>query len=279
MLVSRFRGVVAGAAVLALGWNSLSASAAIVDLTVTIENLAPANSVSFAPTRVGFHNGTFDPFNNGEAAGAAIISIAEGGTGSDWFPALAAADPNSLGGTVANGGPAIPAGNPSGPGNTATATFRIDTNSQGFFTFANMVVPSNDLFLGNDSPLQLFDSNGNLQITSISQFGRDIWDANSEVAIAANGAFLVGGTNANRVEEGGLVAFDFSELSTYNGLETAAGYFFDSSTITADSELFRITLSSVTAVPEPSSYLACSLIVGAIGVRRWRKRKASVEAC
>lgn len=279
MLISRFRGIAAGAAVLALGWHSSTASAAIVDLTVTIQNLAPTNSVSFAPTRVGFHNGSFDPFNIGQTAGPAIVSIAEGGSGNDWFPALAAADPNSVGGTVANGGPAIPAGNPSGPGSTATATFRIDTSTQGFFTFANMVVPSNDLFLGNDTPLQLFDSNGNLQVSSISQFGSSIWDANSEVAIAANGAFLVGGTNDNRVEEGGLVAFDFSELSVYDGLQTAGGYTFDSSSITANTELFRITLSSVTAVPEPSSYLACSLIVGAAGVRRWRKRKAVAKAC
>ncbi len=279
MLISRIRCAVAGVALMVFGLNSSPTTAAIVDLTITIENLAPTNSVSFAPTRIGLHNGSFDPFNINQSAGAAIVSIAEGGSGSDWFPALSAADPNSVSGTIANGGPAIPAGNPSGPGNTATATFRIDTGTQGFFSFANMVVPSNDLFLGNDTPLQLFDSNGNLQVLTISQFGRDIWDANSEVAIPENGAFLVGSVNGQRVAENGLVAFDFSELSAYDGLTTAAGYEFDSSSITANTELFRITLSSVSAVPEPSSFFACSLVIGAIIVRRFSKRKPSAEAC
>ncbi len=269
--VARWIGAVAGLAFVAFG---SSGSAAIVNLTITIENLAPTNSVSFAPTRVGFHNGTFDPFMIGATAQAAIVSIAEGGGGDAWFPALAAADPNSVSGSVvANGGPAVPAGNAGGLSNTASKTFRIDTNSQGFFSFANMVVPSNDLFLGNDSPLGLFDSNGNLLITSILQTGANIWDANSEVAIAANAAFLQVGTNSLRVEEGGVVAFDFDELSTYDGLTTASGYVFDSSSIRADTELFRITLSA-TAVPEPSTVVATSLMVGAFGWRRWRKRQA-----
>ena len=57
-----------------------AAHARLVDVTVTVENLSPANSVSFAPLRFGFHNGTFDAFNNGTAATAPIISVAEGGS-------------------------------------------------------------------------------------------------------------------------------------------------------------------------------------------------------
>ncbi len=52
-----------------------------VSVTVTIRNLAQANSISFAPLRLGFHNGTFDAFNNGQVATAPIISVAEGGSG------------------------------------------------------------------------------------------------------------------------------------------------------------------------------------------------------
>ena len=65
----------------AIGWSS-HAQAAIVNVTVTFQNLAATNSVSFAPLRVGFHNGTFDSFNIGTTATAPIISIAEGGSGS-----------------------------------------------------------------------------------------------------------------------------------------------------------------------------------------------------
>ncbi|TWU59318.1 Spondin [Rubripirellula tenax] len=277
MLVSRFSGLMAGLTLLCVPAIPSTANAAIVDLTVTIENLAPTNSVSFAPTRVAFHNGSFDPFNNGETAGEAIKSIAEGGSGNAWFPAVTAADPNAATGTIAAGGPAVPSGNAGGLSNTATATFRIDTNSQGFFTFANMVVPSNDLFLGNDSPLGLFDSNGALTTTSILQTGSSIWDANSEVAIAGNAAFLQGSMNDLRVEEGGVVAFDFAELATYNGLTTAAGYVFDSSSITAGTEIFRVSFSSVTAVPEPSSVLAGVVCCVGLGVRSYRKRRQTAK--
>ena len=74
------------------------AGAATVRVTVTVRNLAPANSISFAPLRVGFNKGTFDAFDEGGTPTAPIISIAEGGSGSDWFPAFAAADPTATAG-------------------------------------------------------------------------------------------------------------------------------------------------------------------------------------
>ncbi len=250
------------------------ATAAIVDVTVMIENLSPTNSISFAPTRLGFHNGTFDAFNNGEAAGAAIVSIAEGGSGSDWFPAFAAADPTAVLGSVVNGGPAVPGGN-AGVANpfssTASATFRVDTSVNRFFTFANMVVPSNDLFLGNDNAIELFDASGNLLVTSINQTVSDIWDANSEVADPANAAFVVGGVNGNRTPENGLVAFDASELAAFNGLTTGAGYIFTNAGLTGGTDIFRITFSS-TAVPEPGTVAFLSVALAGFGLRQRRKK-------
>lgn len=80
-----------------------TADAKTVKVKVTVENLAPANSISFAPLRFGFHNGTFDSFDNGVVATAPIISVAEGGSGSDWFPAFAAAEPNAVLGSTMGG--------------------------------------------------------------------------------------------------------------------------------------------------------------------------------
>ena len=145
--------------------------AQIVQLRVTAENLAAANSIAFAPLRVGFNNGTFDSFNNGQTATAPIISIAEGGSGSDWFPAFQASQPTATLGTVAPN----PAG-PLLPGASASSVFTIDTSINRFFTFGSMVVPSNDHFIGNDSPTRymLFDATGQLNIASIPQNGGEI---------------------------------------------------------------------------------------------------------
>lgn len=118
-----------------------------VELRVTVRNLAPANSVAFAPLRVGFNNGSYDSFNAGMTAGPAIVSIAEGGSGSAWFPAFGAADPTAALGTVVP----MPPG-PLLPGASASATFTVDPALNRFFTFGAMVVPSNDYFIGNDSP-------------------------------------------------------------------------------------------------------------------------------
>lgn len=246
----------------ALSMISGLAAANPVKLRVTATNLAPQNSVTFAPLHVGFHNGSFDAFNNGQAATAPIISIAEGGSGSDWFPAFAAADPTATLGTVISN----PAG-PLLPGQSASVVFNVDPAINRFFTFASMVVPSNDHFIGNDSPTQymLFDANGNLNISSISQFGSSIWDAGSEVTDPANAAFLMGGNNDLRTEENGVVSFNFSELDAYNGLTTAAGYIFDRQFAGSD-EIYRITFE---IVPAPGT--AAALGLGSIALLRRRR--------
>ncbi|WP_210417856.1 spondin domain-containing protein [Bythopirellula goksoeyrii] len=239
------------------------AVAEIVQLRVTAENLAPTNSVSFAPLRIGFHNGTFDSFDSGSPAfllgfpsiaDAPIVTVAEGGSGSNWFPAFAAADPNATLGSIAPGGPFL-------PGASSSETFTIDTDVNPYFTFASMVVPSNDFFIGNDSPTayQLFDGNGNLQINTINQAARQIWDAGSELDIAENAAFLQIGNNDQRVDQNGTVDFSFETLGTvFNGLTTAPGYVFDSQ-LSADTPVFRISFE---VVPEPASLL----LLGGVGL-------------
>jgi hypothetical protein len=206
-----------------------SSFAVPITVTVTIQNLSPANSTSFAPLRLGFHNGTFDAFNAGSMQSALdpITTIAEGGSGATWFPAFRAAEPNAVLGSV--GGALL-------PGQTASNTFLVDPTVNPFFTFGTMVIPSNDLFLGNDNPIRLFDTSGNLLVGQIDQFGRSIWDNGSELPIPENAAFLVGSDNDARVPQNGVVSFSLAELPAYNGLTTAAGYTF-----------------TTAAVPEPAS--------------------------
>jgi len=128
-----------------------SAHAALVDVTVTVQNLAPTNSIGFAPLHIGFNNGSFDAFNLGGVATAPIISVAEGGVVGAWQAAFATADPGATRGTV---------GGLLQPGGSSRLTFLVDTALNPFSTFASMAVPSNDLFIGNGSPTEyrLFDS-------------------------------------------------------------------------------------------------------------------------
>lgn len=237
------------------------AQAAVVDVTVTVENLAPTNSISFAPLHVGFNNGSFDAFNLGGVANPAIVSVAEGGAGDVWQAAFAAADPTATRGTV--GGLLL-------PGASSSLSLQVDTSINAFFTFAAMVVPSNDFFIGNDSPTEyrLFNADGSLNLSSITVGASEIWDAGSELFDPAAAAFV--GNNDLRRDQQSVVAFNFAELAAFNGLGTGAGYTFQSN-LSADSGVYRISFE-VSPVPEPGSYAL--MAAGLLGIGLLKRRRS-----
>lgn len=237
-----------------------AAHAAQIKLTITAENLAPTDSISFAPLHFGIHKGSFDAFNIGEVATAPIISVAEGGGGGAWQEAFALADASATRGTI---------GMPLFPGMTRSLTVMVDSAINTFFTFASMVIPSNDFFIGNDSAtgFSLLNPDGSLKITSILQKAGQIWDAGSEAFDPAAAAFV--GDNDLRTPQNDVVAFNFSELAGFDGLTTAAGYTFNSA-LNADTDVYRISFSSA-PIPEPETYalvLPGLVLLGAITRRR-----------
>lgn len=250
---------ISGMALAAMTTLASAGSASPIELRVTVTNNSPSNSLSFAPFRLAFNSGIYDAFNNGQVATSPIVSIAEGGSGSAWFPAFSMADPTATLGTV-GGGPLL-------PGATASSTFMVDPAVNQYFTFGAMVIPSNDYFLGNDSPTQfrLFNNAGNLLINEIGQFGRDIWDAGSETDGIFGAAFLPGSTNDDRIPQNGVVNFDFQGLDVFNGATTAAGYVFQRQ-IGADSRVYTIQFE---VVPAPGVGAAFALL-GVVASRRRR---------
>ena len=246
------------AALVAIGASS--AHAAQRQVTITVENLAGPTGTVVAPLHFGFHQGSYDAFDIGQVAGAAIQRVAEMGAGDLYLPAFAAADPGATLGTV-GGGPLM-------PGLSTSHGVTVDVGQNPYFSFAAMVVPSNDFFLGNDSPTayRVFDAGGNLAIPSIVVKAGQLWDAGTEVFDPAAAAFV--GNAALRGDQHSVVALNFAEFAAFNGLTTGAGYTFNSG-MTAGTDVYRISFVAA-PVPEPQTW---ALMLGGLLTTGWLARR------
>lgn len=218
------------------------------NLKITVENLSPSTGFFLTPVWYGLHDGSFDLFDIGGAATPGLELLAEdGGTGT--LEAEFAA-PSRLQGVVAN-----PAGFGGAPlidtGETATAIQQtFNPSAYRYFSFASMVIPSNDAFIGNESgtAYELFDAAGNFNgELTIDIFGADIWDAGTEVNDTFGAAFSgVGGVGTT---EGGTVQSHLG-LSNFEGTATPVGLIGSGLAPGSATPVARITISQV---PEPTT--------------------------
>lgn len=157
---------------------STATMAKAATIRVTVESLTPDNGTFLTPVWTGFHDGNFDIYNQGEAASPGLERLAEDGD----FAALSAEFLDSGAGTVDGavfGDPVI------APGTTAIATFELDETlaSSQYFSYASMVIPSNDAFVANGNPLahQIIDDGGNFIGADFIIAGGEVLDAGTEV--------------------------------------------------------------------------------------------------
>ena len=203
-------------------------------LAVQIENELPAGGLSLTPFWIAAQNGDFDVWSGGQLAAnfPGLEELAEeGNTGpiSAAFLASSAATVGGVDATVVANAQAPPVFS---PGEIASFVLEVaDPAVNRYFSYASMVIPSNDLFVAVSVPTthELFDTQGNfLGPITIEIFGSDVVDAGTEVNNIAGGAAFsaLGGTS---IDESNLLAdiFDLDPsgvfLNSILGTQTAPG--------------------------------------------------------
>ena len=178
-------------------------------VTVTIENLAPENGTFLTPFWVGFHDGDFDIYDRGRPASPGLKSLAEDGDTTLISQEFSLSGDGSVDGTILGTGGA--ANGPIDPGEVTTATFTIDTDDPNsrFFSYASMLLPSNDAFVANGNPeaIRIFDDEGNFLGADFIIAGNQVLDAGTEVNDEAeNSTAFFGQTTPNTgIDENGVV--------------------------------------------------------------------------
>ncbi len=188
---------------------ALAAKAEPVSVKVTIQNLAPANGTYLTPLWAGFHNGTFRLYTTGAPVSPSFERLVEDGN-TDPISLLFRTSAAGIGGR--DGvimGPTMPGA--IAPGESASITLRLDSTApeNRYFSYASMVIASNDAFVSNENPIAhpLFDTSGKLTPLEITIVGGQVLDAGSEVndEIPANTAFFGQMVPNTGVPENGVV--------------------------------------------------------------------------
>ena len=251
------------ACILLSGFVASAATAATIEVTITNEQ--EPDGLFLTPLLAIFHDGSYDTFDAGGSASTGVETIAE--TGNAGPESVAAIGAGATTGVITSpggfaGAPVID------PGETTSLTFSLDPVSDRYFSYLSMVIPSNDLFIGNDDPLayEVFDLAGmftNLGVIQI--FTSSIWDAGTEANTNLGAAFNAAGGVATDTNE---TISPLANVFFLIGESTVAGTTLDlpeGATLLATIELSQ--------VPVPAALPLLLLGLGGLGVVG-RRRKA-----
>ncbi|MEM9148751.1 MAG: spondin domain-containing protein [Pseudomonadota bacterium] len=153
-----------------------------------------ARRASYPPIR-------FVWFDTGAAASPGLEQLAEDGAATILADERRAADSESQGIVVTGEG---------GPVATLESTLDlidVDATSNGFVSYAAMILPSNDAFIGTNEAVQLFSESGRFLGARTSTItGARVYDAGTEVNTEMDAAFInQEGPNTGE-DENGVVA-------------------------------------------------------------------------
>ena len=223
------------------------------------------------PLWFGLHDGTFDLFDSGSQASSPLEIIAELGDASALIADFEAApgSPGDINGLVFGGATGVP---PISPGETGIGSFNIiNPAAYQYFSFASMVIPTNDTFIGNDSATayQIFDSAGNflgtngvfeIQVTDIYDAGTEVNDASA----TGGAAFIPGVDELLGADENGVVSLA-TNLSEFQGLVTPNGFTINDTTLGAGESFATIR---IVEIPGGAAYDAATGLwsIGTLGV-------------
>lgn len=253
-------------------------NAAPISLKVMVNNLAPEGGTSLTPVWVGFHDGSFDSYNGGETSSAALQALAEDGdTGS--ISAAFAATPGGVDGAVLGDNPPLIQ-----PGQSGQAMFTIDNGaSNRYFSYASMVLASNDYFVANGNPLvhdisSLLDGSVNEisffigLLGTVNDAGTEVNDFNSSAGNPLFPGLPAGQTAAGQgADENGVITIVdnpyLNFLNTPTGVDLSALDFSQ-----YPNGIAEVTLSSAVPIPAalPLAMTGFSMI---FGMSRLRKKK------
>ncbi|MEM9065996.1 MAG: spondin domain-containing protein [Planctomycetota bacterium] len=235
-------------------------------ISITFENLLPSGGTALTPVFVGLDDGTFNLFNPGGNASAGLELVAEVGQTGTLISEFQLASPSGVADTgFGPGGPIL-------GGQSATVDLNAgDATVNRFLSFASMIVPTNDLFIGTPNAIEVFDAGGNFNgPITFEILGSQVWDAGTEVNNADDGAaFLQGIDGGLGTPQNGSIALFFDDpnassyLDSLIGRTTAPGFDI-ASTFTSSTAIARVTI-----VPTPGA-IALLPIAGAVSLRRRR---------
>lgn len=271
----RGAGAVAVLATLSALTPSKASAQAEGDIRVEVTNEG-GTDFFLTPLWFGFHNGGFNLFDSGGTATPGLEQLAEIGSDSILRTEFAASPgtPGDIQGSVAGTSVGPP---PIDPGETGVGFVTpINPANYQFFSFASMIIPTNDAFIGNDNPLeyQVFNSLGEINsangIFEIAVF--ESFDAGTEVndpSATGGAAFSAIAVGTEGVTENGTISL-VTDLSQFgNNLQTASGAFINDTDF-GGGRIATIRISRVAAIPEPSSVALLSLAGFGLGLRRRR---------